>query len=188
MPLPVKIHPTEMPGVLVIEAGRVGDDRGFFSEIWSETVFAEQGFRERFVQDNLSRSRLGTLRGLHYQIDPHGMGKLVRCVSGSMFDVAVDLRRGSPTFGRWFGRELSAENGLALWVPIGFAHGFLSLEDDCLVHYKCSSTHEPRAERAIHWADPAIGIEWPFQPSIVSPKDAAAPPLAEAEHAFSFSN
>jgi dTDP-4-dehydrorhamnose 3,5-epimerase len=115
------------------------------------------------------------------------MGKLVRCVAGSIFDVAVDLRRGSPTFGRWLGRELTAENRLALWVPVGFAHGFLALRDETLVHYKCSGVHAPQAERAVHFADPAIGIKWPFGPTLVSPKDAAAPLLAEAEHAFEFS-
>jgi dTDP-4-dehydrorhamnose 3,5-epimerase len=185
--MPVTLYDTELAGVLVVQTGRVGDERGFFSEIWSEAMFARAGLGESFVQDNLSSSRRGTLRGLHYQLLPHGMGKLVRALTGAIFDVAVDLRRGSPSFGRWVGRELSAENGLALWVPAGFAHGFLALRDDTLVHYKCTEIHTPEAERAVHFADPAIGIAWPFEPLHVSSKDAAAPQLARAEHNFVFS-
>lgn len=184
MPMPVTIEPTELPGVLVVQTMRVGDDRGFFSEIHSQNMYAAAGFREQFVQDNLSSSRRGTLRGLHYQLEPHGMGKLVRAVTGGVFDVAVDLRRGSPTFGRWVGRELTADNGLALWVPSGFAHGFLALADDTLALYKCTSHHEPASERGIRFSDPAIGIEWPFEPTFVSPKDRDAPLLADAEYNF----
>ena len=139
------------------------------------------------MQDNLSESKRGTIRGLHYQLEPKGMGKLVRAIRGSVFDVAVDLRRGSPWFGKWVGRTLSAENGLSLWVPVGFAHGFLALEDDTLVLYKCTATHAPEAERAVSYADPAIGIAWPFTPTLVTPKDDAAPKLAAADFNFQYS-
>jgi dTDP-4-dehydrorhamnose 3,5-epimerase len=151
-------------------------------------MFAAAGLRETFVQDNLSASRKGTLRGLHYQLASGGcgMGKLVRAVRGSIFDVAVDLRRGSPSFGKWVGQTLSAENGLALWVPIGFAHGFLSLEDDAVVLYTCTSTHAPEAERSLRYSDPDVGIRWPFPPTLMSPKDEAAPLLDAAEFDFTY--
>lgn len=184
--MPVKITKTEIPDVLVVETGAVYDDRGFFSETYSSKMFEAAGFRETFLQDNLSGSKRGTLRGLHYQLEPHGMGKLVRAITGSIFDVAVDLRRGSPFFGKWVGRALSAENRLSLWIPSGFAHGFVALEDATLVHYKCTTTHTPEAERAVHYADPKIGIVWPIEPSLVAPKDAAAPPLDRAEFNFEY--
>jgi len=184
MPMPVKATKTEIPDVLVVECGVVRDDRGFFSETHSVPMFEAAGIHETFVQDNLSGSRRGTIRGLHYQLASKGMGKLVRAVRGSIFDVAVDVRRGSPWFGKWTGRTLTAENGLALWVPVGFAHGFLALEDDTLVTYKCTSTHAPEAERAVRYSDPELAITWPFTPSLVSPKDAAAPLLSAAEYDF----
>lgn len=182
--MPVKTTPTEIPDVLVVECGVVRDERGFFSETHSAPMFAEAGIRETFVQDNLSGSRRGTLRGLHYQLSSRGMGKLVRAVRGGVFDVAVDLRRGSPWFGKWVGRTLTAESGLALWVPVGFAHGFLALEDETVVLYKCTNTHAPEAERALHYSDPTVGIDWPFAPTVVSQKDAAAPLLPAAEYDF----
>jgi len=188
MPMPVKTTRTEIPDVLVVECGIVRDERGSFSESHSVPMFSAAGLSETFVQDNLSVSHKGTVRGLHYQLAAGGcgMGKLVRAVRGSVFDVAVDLRRGSPTFGKWVGRTLSAENGLALWVPIGFAHGFLSLEDDTVVLYKCTNTHAPNAERAVRYSDPDLNIRWPFEPTLVSPKDRAAPLLAAAEFDFTF--
>jgi dTDP-4-dehydrorhamnose 3,5-epimerase len=125
MPMPVKISESELPGVLLVEGGIVRDDRGYFAETYSAKTFAEAGLESRFVQDNLSASRRGPVRGLHYQLEPYGMGKLVRAFTGAVFDVAVDLRRGSPTFGRWIGRELTPENRLALFIPSGFAHGFV---------------------------------------------------------------
>ena len=182
--MPVKITKTEIPEVQLLETGVVRDDRGFFSETYSSKMFEAAGFRETFVQDNLSESRRGTLRGLHYQLEPHGMGKLVRVIRGSIFDVAVDIRRGSPSFGKWVGRTLTGDNRLSLWIPSGFAHGFIALEDETLVFYKCTAIHTPEAERAIHHADPAIGIEWPIPPTLVAPKDAAAPPLDRAEYNF----
>ena len=186
MPMPVKFRETPIPGVLLVETGCVFDERGFFSELYSETIWRDTGFTERFVQDNLSLSAKGTLRGLHYQIDPHGMGKLVRTVAGSVFDAGVDLRRGSPTFGRWFGHVLSGENRLALWFPSGFAHGFVALEDHSLVCYKCTDIHTPEAERSLLYNDPAIGIEWPIEPTRISKKDAEAPQLANADYNFTY--
>jgi len=186
MPMAVKFVETEIPDVLVVETGIARDSRGFFSEAYSAKVWREAGFQETFVQDNLSMSARGTLRGLHYQLNPHGTGKLVRVVAGSVFDVAVDLRRGSPTFCKWIGVTLSAENSLVLWIPVGFAHGFMALEDDTVVWYKCSNVHVPEAERSISYRDPEIGIEWPFEPTLVSEKDAAAPSLKEAEYNFTF--
>lgn len=184
MPMPVKITDTEIPAVKIVETGIFHDARGFFSESYSNKMWAEAGFEEVFVQDNLSKSAKGVLRGMHYQIHPDGMGKLVRCVSGAIFDVAVDLRQGSPTFGHYVGRELSAENNLSLWVPVGFAHGFVSLADDTLVHYKCTGTHSPECERALSYQDPEVNIKWPLPPTIISEKDAAAPLLVGAETNF----
>ena len=187
MPMPVKVEPTEIPEVRVVHTGVAKDDRGYFAETYSREMFAAAGIHETYVQDNLSESKKGTLRGLHYQIEPHGMGKLVRVLIGSVFDVAVDIRRGSPTFGKWVGRTLSGENRLSLWVPIGFAHGFVALEDHTLVLYKCTSTHAPAAERAVNYADPKIGIVWPLAPSVVTAKDAAAPMLDAADYNFVYS-
>lgn len=186
MPMPIEIQQTELSGVLEIHTGLIRDDRGFFAEIWSSGELGRHGFHETFLQDNLSLSRKGTLRGLHYQILPFGMGKLVRALSGRIFDVAVDLRRGSPTFGHWLGRELDAKGQLALWVPVGFAHGFLALEDDSLVLYKCTALHTPQAERALNYADPTVGIRWPVEPTVIAPKDAAAPRLEAAQINFEF--
>jgi dTDP-4-dehydrorhamnose 3,5-epimerase len=186
MPMPVKIKPLEIPDVLVIEMGLIRDERGFFAELYSAKVLESQGFHDTFLQDNLSCSRKGTVRGLHYQLEPHGMGKLVRALSGAVFDVAVDIRRGSPTFGKWVGRTLTLDNREALWIPPGFAHGFMALEDSTLLLYKCTATHAPEAERAINYADPAIGIAWPMQPTLVAAKDMAAPPLASAEYNFEY--
>ena len=186
MPMPVSIFATEIEGVLEIVTGIIRDDRGFFSEAYSRRVWAEVGFDEEFIQDNLSLSAKGTLRGLHYQIEPHPMGKLVRAVTGSIFDVGVDLREGSPTFGKWIGRKLSADDGKMLYFPGGFAHGFVALEDETLVLYKCTAMHTPEAERAIRYDDPAIGIDWELTPTIVSEKDAEAPLMADAEFSFPY--
>jgi len=186
MPMNVMIEPTEIDAVQIVRTGRFDDHRGYFSESYSREMWSRAGFEEEFVQDNLSKSCRGTLRGMHYQIEPDGMGKLVRCVQGSIFDVAVDLRQGSPSYGRWVGRELSGENGLSLWVPVGFAHGFVALEDETLVHYKCTSIHAPDSERALHYADPDVGIEWPLAPSVISEKDEAAPHLGDVEANFEY--
>lgn len=183
---PVVMTPTEIPDVLVVETRVFGDSRGFFTESYSERNWEEAGLSCNFVQDNLSLSCQGTLRGLHYQIDPHAMGKLVRAYTGSLFDVAMDLRVGSPTFGKWVGRTLSAENMLSMWIPAGFAHGFLALEDDTMFAYKCTGYYAPEAERTIRYNDPEIGIDWPFEPSELSAKDLEAPALADAEFNFTY--
>ena len=152
-------------GVLLIEPAVFGDDRGFFLETWSASEFSGAGLDFSFVQDNWSRSSRGVLRGLHYQTN-HTQGKLVRVVSGMVFDVAVDVRRSSPTFGKWVGHVLSSENKLAMWVPPGFAHGFLTLSEFADFQYKCSDTYDPGSEQTIRWDDDSIGIEWPIQDGV----------------------
>lgn len=170
----MKIVRLDIPDVLLIEPKIFGDDRGFFLETWSSHEFSNAGLPIEFVQDNWSRSTKGVLRGLHYQLK-HTQGKLVRCVRGSVFDVAVDIRRSSEFFGRWVGRVLSEENKHAMWVPPGFAHGFLTLSESADFQYKCSDKYDPESERTIQWNDPDIGVEWPIekhQKPLVSQKDA----------------
>ncbi|WP_447930975.1 dTDP-4-dehydrorhamnose 3,5-epimerase [Sphingopyxis fribergensis] len=173
--------PTPIDGVMVIEPKVFGDDRGFFMESWNAEVFRKAGMDLNFVQDNHSRSSRGVLRGLHYQ-QPGPQGKLVRVTAGAVFDVAVDLRRASPTFGKWFGVELSAANKKMLYVPEGMAHGFLCLEDGTDFLYKCTSDYAPANEHSLLWNDPAIGIEWPLDgiSPTLSAKDVAGRPLSEA--------
>jgi dTDP-4-dehydrorhamnose 3,5-epimerase len=174
---------TSLPGVILITPQVFPDDRGFFMETWHSSRFAKHGIDASFVQDNFSHSLKGTLRGLHYQIE-HAQGKLIRVVLGEIFDVAVDLRRSSPKFGQWVGRIISADNKCQLWVPPGFAHGFLVLSDTAAFEYKCSDYYSPEFERSIRWDDPDIGIEWPLldaQVPVLSGKDAAAPFLRDAE-------
>ncbi len=184
MPVPITITKTEINGILEIRPKLFSDERGFFTETYNQDVWEAEGFSETFRQDCLSLSCKGTLRGMHYQLDPHGMGKLVRVLRGAVYDVGVDVRKGSPTFGKWIGRELSEENGLALWIPVGFAHGFVALADDTLVYYKCSATHAPDAERSLSYKDPAVGIEWPLQPTVITDKDEHAPLLKDADYNF----
>jgi len=164
------------------------DHRGFFAETYSRRKYSELGIEDEFVQDNHSLSRqVGTLRGLHFQAPPHAQAKLVRCGRGAIFDVAVDIRRGSPTYGAWEGYELSAENGEQLYVPVGFAHGFVTLEPDSEIVYKCSDYYAPETEGAILWNDPDIGINWPTDADpILSDKDAVAPLISELESPFFF--
>lgn len=178
----MRVSATELPEVLVLEPKVFGDARGFFLESYNRARFAEAtGVDLDFVQDNHSRSARGVLRGLHYQIR-QPQGKLVRVVSGAVFDVAVDLRRSSPTFGRWAGVELSADNQRQLWVPPGFGHGFLVLSDTADFLYKTTDYYAPEHERAVVWNDAAIGIVWPLEGAPqLSAKDAAAPVLADAE-------
>lgn len=152
----------DIPGPLIIEPKVFGDDRGFFFESWNQAVFADAGLDVTFVQDNHSRSSRGVLRGLHYQ-DPHPQGKLVRVANGRVFDVAVDVRRSSKYFGRWIGVELSAANQRMLWVPPGFAHGFLTLEDQTDFLYKCTDFYQPAAEHCVRWDDPNLAIDWPLE-------------------------
>jgi dTDP-4-dehydrorhamnose 3,5-epimerase len=175
----VKFSETTLPGVLLLEPDVLTDDRGFFMETYHEARFREAGIAAPFVQDNHSRSARGVLRGLHYQ-EPNAQGKLVRCTRGALFDVAVDIREGSPAFGRWFGTELSESNRLMLWIPPGFAHGFCALADDSDLVYKCTALYAREHDRSILWNDPDIGIQWPIAEPRLSPKDAAAPPLRAA--------
>lgn len=171
----------DIPGPLIIEPKAFGDDRGFFLESWNQAVFADAGLDLTFVQDNHSRSSRGVLRGLHYQ-DPNPQGKLVRVANGRVFDVAVDIRRSSKTFGRWIGVELSAANQRMLWVPPGFAHGFLTLEDQTDFLYKCTDFYQPTAEHCVRWDDPELAIDWPLEgltPEL-SAKDQAGKLLAES--------
>lgn len=179
----MNIAPTALPEVKIIEPRAISDARGFFLESWNARAFAEAGIDTAFVQDNHSRSARGVLRGLHYQV-AQPQGKLVRVVAGSAFDIAVDIRRSSPRFGQWAGVELSAANMRMLWIPPGFAHGFLALEDGTDFLYKCTDYYAPEHDRTILWSDPALAIAWPLDAvgePLVSPKDAAGALLAGAE-------
>jgi dTDP-4-dehydrorhamnose 3,5-epimerase len=178
----MELQPTALPEVILISPRVFGDARGYFFESWHAEKFAAAGIPATFVQDNHSHSVRHTLRGLHYQLE-HPQGKLVRVTRGEVFDVAVDLRRGSPRFGQWIGVTLSEANHRMLWVPPGFAHGYLALSDEIDFLYKCTDFYAPQDERAIRWDDPDIGVRWPLPPGvapILSPKDAAAPPLSAA--------
>jgi dTDP-4-dehydrorhamnose 3,5-epimerase len=182
----MRILKTDLAGILMIEPDRFGDHRGFFAETYSQRVYAGLGVVENFVQDNHSLSaEIGTVRGLHFQAPPHAQAKLVRCGRGAIFDVAVDIRKGSATYGKWVGYELSAENGAQLFIPAGFAHGFTTLQPDSEIIYKCSDYYAPGTEGALRWDDPAIGIDWPLQgAAILSDKDAVAPMLADLDSPF----
>ena len=177
-----------MVSLIHIKTKRHGDHRGFFAETYSRFKYSGLGIDVEFVQDNHSLSReVGTLRGLHFQAPPHAQAKLVRCGRGAIFDVAVDIRRGSPTYGQWEGYELSCENGDQLYVPVGFAHGFVTLDPDSEIVYKCSDYYAPEKEGAVLWNDLDIGIKWPIEADpILSVKDAAAPLLKELESPFVF--
>jgi dTDP-4-dehydrorhamnose 3,5-epimerase len=180
----MRVLPTALPGVLILEPTVFRDERGFFLESFNQRGFDEAiGQHVEFVQDNHSCSRRGVLRGLHYQLPPHAQGKLVRVVQGSAFDVAVDLRRASPTFGRWAGATLDAQGQRQMWIPPGFAHGFLALEDDTHFLYKTTDFYARECERAIAWNDQTVAIDWPrIGPApLLAAKDAAAPPLAQSE-------
>jgi dTDP-4-dehydrorhamnose 3,5-epimerase len=186
----MKLIPTELPGVVIVEPAVFGDDRGWFMESFNgarlDAALAALGLPAApgFVQDNHSCSQAGVLRGLHYQLPPHAQGKLVRVVRGAAWDVAVDIRRGSPTFGHWVGAELTAQNHRQLWIPPGFAHGFVALTDDTHFLYKTTDVYARDCERSIRWDDPALAIRWPLPQGTaprLAPKDAAAPPLADAE-------
>ncbi|GEA27571.1 dTDP-4-dehydrorhamnose 3,5-epimerase [Microcystis aeruginosa NIES-4325] len=178
----MKVIPTEIPDVLIIEPQVYGDDRGFFLESFNQKDFREKtGVNTTFVQDNHSMSLKNVLRGLHYQI-PNPQGKLVRVVRGSVFDVAVDARKSSPTFGQWVGCVLSAENKRIFWVPEGFAHGFLVLSDQAEFLYKTTNYYYPQYEKTILWNDADLGIDWPLEtPPILSPKDQAGQPFKSVE-------
>ncbi len=185
----MKLVPTALPGVLIVEPAVFKDDRGWFMESHKDPTWRaaldDLGLPQSrpFLQDNHSSSQAGVLRGMHYQLPPHPQGKLVRVVSGSAFDVAVDIRVGSPHFGQWVGVELTADNHRQLWIPEGFAHGFMALEDNTHFLYKTTDVYAKECERCIRWDDPVIAIQWPVLPGAprLAPKDAAAPSMADAE-------
>jgi dTDP-4-dehydrorhamnose 3,5-epimerase len=184
----MKIHETPLKGVVVIEPRVFGDHRGWFMETYSDAKFQEAGIHLKFVQDNQSFSAAkGTLRGLHYQLNPKAQTKLVRCTRGAIFDVAVDIQKGSPTYGKWFGIELTAENKKQLLIPKGFAHGFMTLTEDVEVQYKVDELYAPECDRGILWNDASISIDWPIDiPPVLSEKDEKAPSLEEAENNFKY--
>lgn len=174
------ITPTSLPGVLIVDLRTFRDDRGFFVERYHEEKFRQLGLPVNWVQDNHARSRRGVLRGLHYQL-PRPQGKLVSCLSGTIFDVAVDIRVGSPTLAKWVGVELSGDAPRLLWVPEGFAHGYVVLSDSADVSYKCTELYVPSADRGVRWNDADIGIDWPVKEPVLSPKDLALPSLRDAK-------
>ncbi len=180
----MQIEKTDLPGVVVLMPNRVRDARGFFSESWNSQVLAKQGIELDFVQDNHSLSaQVGTIRGLHFQSPPHAQDKLVRCGQGALFDVAVDIRKGSPTYGQWFGIELTAENGKQLLVPAGFLHGFVTRAPNTEILYKCTNYYAPQCDGAVRWD--SCGIDWGFEEDpILSDKDAVAPALADFDSPF----
>ncbi len=185
----MKVSQTELNGVFLLEPARFGDPRGFFSESWNRKRMAEAGFKIDWVQDNHSISaETGTVRGLHFQAPPHAQAKLVRCGRGRLFDVVVDIRRGSPTYGKWAGVELSADNGLQLLIPAGFLHGFITREPDTEIIYKCSDYYAPECDGAVRFDDPDIGIDWGLNgvAAVLSDKDGAAPFLIDFNTPFTY--
>lgn len=177
-------EPLEIPDVVLVRTNRHRDDRGHFEERYRESAFVEAGIDARFVQDNASRSTHGVLRGLHYQAPPAAQGKLVSVTRGRVFDVAVDLRVGGAAYGRWVGRELDGDSGELLWIPTGFAHGYVVISDVADVTYKVTAEYAPALDRGIRWDDPEIGIAWPVAEPLVSPKDREQPTLADAGSPF----
>jgi dTDP-4-dehydrorhamnose 3,5-epimerase len=184
--MPFEFKQLAVPGVILVVPKVFGDARGFFLEFYKHSEFAQAGIPEHFVQDNHSKSVKGVLRGLHYQKAPHAQGKLVRCLHGKIFDVAVDIRKGSPNYGKWAGAELSGENNHMLYVPPGFAHGFLVLSEQAEVLYKCTEEYAPAGDRGVVWNDPDIGIVWPLTDIILSEKDKLLPQLKKADNNFTF--
>ena len=184
--MPFKFQRLEVPDVILVEPKVFSDERGFFMETYKYSEFCAFGIKEQFLQDNHSRSVKGVLRGLHYQNPPKAQGKLVRVILGEVFDVAVDIRKGSPTFGKWVGVKLSAENRRMLYIPQGFAHGFCVLSDVAEVVYKVTAEYAPECEAGIIWNDSEIGIEWPIKHPIISSKDAQWPTLREAVNDFNY--
>jgi len=182
--MPFRFERLEIPDVILIEAKAFEDARGFFMEIYKRSEFEANGIPHGFVQDNHSHSVHGVLRGLHYQKHPKAQGKLVFVIRGEIFDVAVDIRQGSPTYGRWVSVTLSAKNRRMLYVPVGFAHGFCVLSEEADVVYKVTSEYAPELDRGIVWNDPELSIRWPIQQPILSPKDAQLPLLREADNDF----
>ena len=176
----------EIPEVILVSPKAFADERGFFLESYKESEFKANGISFEFKQDNHSKSSKNVLRGLHYQLEPHAQGKLVRVVTGRIFDVAVDIRKGSPTYGKWVSAELSEENKKTLWIPPGFAHGFLTLEDNTNVLYKSTNEYNKESERGILWNDPEINVRWPVNDPILSDKDKKHPELKGADINFNY--
>lgn len=174
----MNVKETDLPGVLLFEPKKFGDARGYFMETWREETYAAAGIRDKFLQDNMSFSQQGVLRGLHFQL-PRAQGKLVYCPIGEVYDVAVDIRYGSPTFGQWTGVTLSAEYGQQLYIPPGFAHGFCVTSAEALFCYKCTEYYDPEGDAGIRWDDPDIGVSWPLENASVSDKDGQAPFLKD---------
>ena len=181
-----KFQRLEIPEVILVEAESFGDDRGFFAETYKRSEFAAHGMPQAFVQDNYSFSVRGVLRGLHYQKQPKAQGKLVTALRGQIFDVAVDMRRGSPTYGKWVGRVLGGEKIRLLYIPPGFAHGLCVLSEKAVVTYKVTQEYAPELDRGIIWNDPDIGVQWPIAEPILSAKDTRLPWLEEADHDFRY--
>jgi dTDP-4-dehydrorhamnose 3,5-epimerase len=177
----------EIPGVVLVRSARHNDARGFFMETFRASSFQEAGITGPFVQDNLARSWQGVLRGLHYQLLPRPQGKLVQVLRGEVFDVAVDMRKGAPTFGRWVGQKLSGAADELLWIPPGFAHGYLVLTDSADLSYKVTAEYDAALDRGIRWDDPRVGVEWPVTHPVLSMKDRALPLLSDAENPFTWS-
>ena len=175
----MKSLPTNIPGLLVLEPTVHGDSRGWFQETYRQNVLADLGVLDNFVQDNHSRSVKGVLRGLHFQVGDHPQAKLIRCARGAIVDVAVDLRRGSPTYGNWEAWQLDDERGVQMYIPVGFAHGFVVLSDVADVVYRCPDYYDPAGDSGIRFDDPDVGVEWPGAPHSVSDRDATAPLLAD---------
>lgn len=182
--MPFEFTPFEIPGLVLIKPQVFDDGRGFFLELYKHSDFATAGIQEHLVQDNYSKSAKGVLRGLHYQKNPKAQGKLVTCIKGKIFDVAVDIRAGSPHYGKWAGVELSAENKHLLYVPAGFAHGFQVVSDTAEVLYKCTEEYSPANDRGIIWNDPDLGIAWPLNDPLLSGKDKMHPFLKDADNNF----
>lgn len=184
--MPFSFKRLKIPDVILVEPKVFGDERGFFMETYKVSDFKKNGIDYNFVQDNHSKSQKGVLRGLHYQLKPKEQGKLVRCVKGRIWDVAVDIRKGSPWYGEWVAVELSEENKLMLWIPPGFAHGFVTLEDDTEVIYKVTKEYSPDFDRGIIWDDPDLAIDWPIKNPILSKKDRNLPKFKDAENNFAY--
>jgi dTDP-4-dehydrorhamnose 3,5-epimerase len=182
--MPFKVKRANIPDILIIIPDIFKDERGFFLEFYKYSDFTSFGIDEYFVQDNYSRSTYGVLRGLHYQKNPYAQGKLVKCIKGKIYDVAVDIRKNSNTYGKWFGTELSEDNNIILYIPTGFAHGFVVLSDTADVLYKCTEEYSPENDRGIIWNDPDINIKWPITNPIISSKDMKNPRLNEADNNF----
>ena len=182
--MPFQFERLAIPDVILVTARRFEDSRGFFLESYKQSEFADNGIPWAFVQDNRSHSVGGVLRGLHYQLHPKAQGKLVMALTGKVFDVAVDIRRGSPTYGRWVGTTLSADRFNMLYIPVGFAHGFCVLSERAEILYKTTDEYAAGLERGIRWDDPDIGIDWPVAEPILSPRDVQLPPLRDAESNF----